>query len=363
MERHLRELASRARARMACVEPAAAAAIAERVYARRTHPLIRSVSVVPVILGGLILSSSIGVSLSAPSGFRDKPVIEQVSPDNAETVWKREVVPVAGPAFHLTLDLRNRLTAEEALSGRVIWQQMLPPVAASSAPVVFGEAQQLYVTVATSIGAVYHLAANSGQILWMQNLSDTIEVSPLPVQNRMLTVACTDGRIYGLNGSDGHIEYMIQTGSRIAALEPVADGVGEHIYAVADGRRVLALNARTGDLQWRRDIYGTVSDSPLLAAGTIIAPTSEGSDSKLWAFDQSGEIKWINTFGRYTKLAAAEDYIAMLQGSLVTLIRATTGEPVHYWQLAESPADISLAREGNRMVVRTDQGQLISALN
>ncbi|MFZ5629810.1 MAG: PQQ-binding-like beta-propeller repeat protein [Spirochaetota bacterium] len=363
MEQQLRELASRTGARLDRIEPTAPLVVAGRVYAQRKRTLIRSASVAPAILGSLILAGTMGISLSAPAGINKDTIIEQVSPGNAETVWKREVTPTVGPAFHLTLDLRNRLAAHEVQSQRVLWQQVLPPVAASSAPVVFGERQNLYVTVATSIGAVYLVAAKTGQILWMQNLSDRVEVSPLPVQDLIITVACADGRIYGLNRADGHIEYMIQTGSRIAALEPVADGVGEHVYAVADGRRVVALNARTGDLQWRRDTYGTVSDSPLVAAGTIITPTTEGGDSKLWAFDQAGEIKWINTFDRYTNLTAAEDYIAMSQGSLVTLIRATTGEPVHYWQLAESPADISLAREGNRMVVRTDQGMLVSALN
>jgi outer membrane protein assembly factor BamB len=363
MEQQLAELASRTGARLGLLEPTAPALVAGRVYARRKRNLIRSVSVVPFVLGCLALAGTMGISLSVPGGIKKDTIIEQVSPGSAETVWKREVTPAAGQAFHLALDLRNRLTAQEVKSQRVLWQQALPPVAASSAPVVFAEKQQLYVTVATSIGAVYHIAAHSGQILWMQNLSDTIEVSPLPVQNRIITVVCADGRIYGLSRTDGHIEYMIQTGSRITALEPVADGVGEHIYAVAEGRRVLALNARTGDLQWRRDTYGTVSDSPLVAAGTIITPTTEGSDSKLWAFNESGELQWINTFDRYTNLAAAEDYIAMSQGSLVTLIRAATGEPVHYWQLAKSPADLALVRDGNRVVVRTDQGMLVSMLN
>ena len=363
MEQQLRELAARTEAHLASVQPGSPAAIAGRVYTRRKTTLIRPVAWAPVLLGCLVLSGTIGISLTAPAAPGEKPSIELVSPGNAETVWKREVAPTAGRAFHLTLDLRNRLTAQEVRSQRVLWQQVLPPVAASSAPVVFGDRQQLFVTVATSMGAVYLISANSGQILWMQNLSDKVDVSPLPVHDSIITVACTDGRIYGLNAVNGHIEYMIQTGSRIAALEPVADAVGEHIYAIADGRRVLALNARTGDLQWRRDTFGTVSDSPILAAGTIIAPTTEGADSKLWAFDASGEIKWINTFDRYTNLAAAEDYIAMSQGNLVTLIRATTGEPVHYWQLNASPADLSLVREGNRMVVRTDQGLLVSALN
>ncbi len=363
MEQQIRALASRVNKRLTLIDASAPAVVAGRVYAQRKRSLIRSASVMPVIFGCLVLSVIVNISLSGTANKKNDAIIEQASPEDAETVWKREVIPARQPAFQLTLDLRNRLTARETHSRRILWRQELPPVAASSAPIVTGENNQLYVTIATAMGAVYHISAQSGQIHWMQNLSDRIEVSPLAVSERIMTVACADGRIYGLNRGDGHIEYMIRTGSRIAALEPVADGVGEHIYAVADGRRVLALNARTGDLQWRRDTYATVSDSPLVAAGTIITPTTEGSDSKLWAFDMSGEIKWINTFDRYTNLAAAEEYIAMSQGSIVTLIRAATGEPVHYWQLPKSPADLSLAREGNLMVIRTDQGLLVSALN
>lgn len=363
MEQRLRELALRAKDILSRVEPSAPEAVAGHVYARRKHGLIRPASVAPVVIGCVLLTATMGISLSAPSGIKEGVIIERVSPDNAETIWKREVTPATGPAYHLTLDLRNRLTAQETHSQRVLWQQVLPPVAATSVPVIVAEHRQPYLAVATAMGQVYLIAAKSGQIVWLQNLSDKIEVSPLPVKGRILTVACADGRIYGLSRVDGHIEYMIRTDSRITALEPVADGSGEHIYAVADGRRILALNADTGDLQWRRDTFGTVSDSPILTAGTIITPTTESDGSKLWAFDPSGEIRWINTFDRYTNLAAAEDYIAMSQGSLVTLIRATTGEPVHYWQLDASPADLSLVREGNRMVVRTDQGMLVSMLN
>lgn len=364
MEKELSTLALQAEKILARIETAAPEVVAGQVYARRKHGLIRSVSLTPVLIGCLMLSSTFVISLSAPSNtIRDDFIIERVSPGNAETIWKRKLTPRVGAAYSLTLDLRNRLTAQEIRSQRVLWQHSLPPVAASSAPIVIAEKKQPFVAVATAVGKVYYIAASSGEIVWQQNLSDTIEVSPLPVKEQILTVACADGRIYGLSRIDGHIQYMLQTGSRISALEPVADGSGENIYAVADGRRVLALNASSGDLRWRRDTFGTVTDSPIVAAGTIIAPTTEGNDSKLWAFDETGNIRWINTFDRYTNLAATKDYLAIAQGSIVTLIRASTGEPVHYWQLPEAPADLKLVRESNRVVVRTDQGMLVSMLN
>lgn len=348
---------------LSCVGATPPALVAQRVYARRRVTLVRPVSMVPVLLGCLVLSGTIGVSLSAPGAETIKPRIEALRPGNAETVWKHEVAAPPGPTVQITLDLRNRLVGKEARTQRVLWQQLLPPVAASSAPAVFADRQQVFVAVAAANGTVVLLSATSGQIAWTQQLSERVEVSPLPIAHAGLAVACADGRIYGLNLQTGAVEYMTETDSRIAALEPVADGEGEQFYAVADSRRVLALNARTGNLQWGRDTFGTVSDRPLVAAGNVIAPTSEGGDSKLWAFDESGDLKWMNTFGRYSNLAAAEDYIAMTHGSLVTLIQATTGEPVHYWQLAESPDELSLERQGNRLIVRTDQEILTTVLN
>lgn len=363
METELQSFAAAAQPALDKFTGAPALPTAARVYALRQKSLVPGIAVLPAILGCLVLSGAMGLTVSAGRSAAESTTVEKVSPQNAETIWKNEVTPAQGQAFHLTLDLRNTLRATTVRGDRVLWQQQLPAVAASSAPVVFSNKDKVFVSVATAIGAVYMISARNGQILWMQNVGNRIEVSPLQTKNSVITVACTDGRIYGLNTGDGHIEYMVQTDSVITALEPVADGHGEHIYAVADERRILALNAKTGDLQWRRDTYGTVSDSPVLAANNIITPTSEGNASKLWAFDASGELRWINTFDRYNSLTAADNYIAMAQGNLVTLIRAETGEPVHYWQLENSPADIELTRQGGHVAVKTDQGVLISALN
>lgn len=368
MEQKLKALDFHLRTRLEHAEPSATA-MAERVYALRPKSLIRPTPLAPVIAGALTLAIGLGWGLSRPTGLPQgpidltKPHIEVVSPKDAETVWERLITPNIGKPFHLTLDLRNRLSAHEVSSQKVLWQQPLPAIAASSAPTVFQGRKQMVVSVATAIGAVYHIAAQSGQILWMQNLSDRIEVSPLPIADKIITIACADGRIYGLNQKDGSIEYMLQTDSSITAFEPVADGTGEHIYAVADNRRVLALNARTGDLKWRHDVFSAVSDGPLVTASAVITATKDREGSKLWAFDKNGEIRWINTFDRYSGLAAGGDFIALAQGPLVTLIRAANGEPVHYWQLDNPPSALKLVREGGRVIVRTEYGPLISAVN
>ena len=297
----------------------------------------------------------------APQGIH--PAIERVSPDGAETIWENQITPPNGHEFHLTLDLDNRLSAVDTWSRRVLWQHVMPAISSTSAPLAFADRSGVLVGVATTIGAVYLINAASGNVVWMQNVSDRIDVSPLQIKNSILTVACADGRIYGLNITDGHIDYMVQTDSTITALEPVSDERGEHIYAIADKTRILALNAMTGDLAWRVDTHGEATDSPLLTSNRVIAPTTDGASSKLWAFDTVGNLRWMSTFDRVNSFASANDYIAMAQGNLITLLRAETGEAVHYWQLNESPGALQLITQRGKLVVKTEHGDLFSAIN
>lgn len=339
--------------------------IANRVYSLRKRSLVPPLAIIPALLGAALLTGGMGFVASGagrPSATA-RTAVESVSPEKIETIWEKQIKPQIGKEFHLTLDLANTLRAIDAKTEKMIWSQQMPEIASTSAPLVFTENDKIFVSVATSIGAVYLINAQSGQMLWMQNLSDRVDVSPLQIKNTMLTLACADGKIYGLNVADGHIDYMIQTDSEITALEPVADGRGEHLYAIADKKRVMALNAMTGDLLWRRETSGVATDSPILTARNIITPTADGNSSTLWAFDANGELSWMNTFARYTSLAATERYIAMAQGSIITLIKADSGEAVHYWQLNQSPISLELSEKNGQLVVKTDQGNLTSAIN
>lgn len=335
------------------------AAIAHQVYRARRNTLVPGVAVIPALLGCLFLSGGMSLFVSSAGKQDANTAIESVSPDSIETIWEKEVRPFGGVNFHLTLDLKNTLKATDARSGRVLWTERMPSIASSSAPLVFTEQEKVFVSIASEDGAVYLINGINGHVLWMQNVSDRVDVSPLQVKNRIIAVACADGKVYGLSVADGHIEYMVQTDSQITALEPVADGHGDHIYAIADKKRVMALNAMTGDLHWRRETAGTATDSPILAANRIIAPTADGDSSKLWAFDDKGELNWMNTYGKYTSLASAEGYIAMAQGNVITLIKAETGEPVYYGQLNRTPSELHLYSTGKKLVVQTDQGALV----
>jgi PQQ-like domain len=363
MERELTALANAAKAAHKNESHSLGGEIAGRVYAHRTTSLVPRVAALPAFIGCLLLSGGMGLMLGSGKAAPTDAAIEAISPANIETIWEKQVKPATGNGFNLTLDLQDTLRASDPHTQRVLWSQHLPAIASTSAPLVFTEHEKVFVSVASSQGAVYLLNGLNGQVLWMQNLSDRVDVSPLQIKNSVIAVACADGKIYGMTVADGHIDYMIQTGSQITSLEPVADGRGEHIYAIADKKRILALNAMTGDLMWRRETSGVATDSPILTANKIITPTLDGNSSKLWAFDDAGNLSWMNTFSRYNSLASTEGYIAIVQGPVITLIKADTGEAIHYWQLGKPPEDIELINQNGMLVVKTDQGYLTSALN
>ncbi len=363
MERELTALADAVKASQKNDNHSLGGAIAGHVYENRTSSLVPRVAALPALIGCLFLSGGMGLILSSGKTAPADASIEAISPENTETIWEKQVKPTTGNGFNLTLDLQDTLRASDPHTKRVLWSQHLPEIAPTSAPLVFTEHEKVFVSVASSQGAVYLLNGLTGQVLWMQNLSDRVDVSPLQIKNSVIAVACADGKIYGMTVADGHIDYMVQTDSQITSLEPVADGRGEHIYAIADKKRVLALNAVTGDLLWRRETSGIATGSPILTANKIITPTLDGNSSKLWAFDDAGNLSWMNTFSRYNSLASTEGYIAIVQGPVITLIKADTGEAIHYWQLGKTPEDIELINQNGMLVVKTDQGNLTSAIN
>jgi outer membrane protein assembly factor BamB len=366
MERDLTELAGAARPAMdAALDQRALmpSTIAARVYEQRPHSLVRGVAMLPILFGCLSLAGGMGLIVTAPQTEGFATGVEAISPANVETIWEKQISPPLGNSFNLTLSLDNVLGAQDSESGRVLWTQNMPRIATTSTPLVFTEREKIYVTVATSDGAVYMLDGMTGQVSWMQNLSDQVLVSPLQIKNTVITVACADGIIYGLSASDGNISYMVRTDSKITALEPVADARGSQIYAIADKTRILAINAMTGDKLWMRDTAGEAIDSPIVSANRVITRTADGANSKLWAYDESGELSWMNTFNKFAVLASAEGYLALAQGNLITLIRAETGEPIHYWQVDDAPTDLKLVARHGKLVVKTDRENLVTAIN
>ncbi|MBS0617209.1 MAG: PQQ-like beta-propeller repeat protein [Spirochaetes bacterium] len=346
------------------VQQSTATEIAQRVYARRRSTLLPRLPVLPALIGCLFLSGGLSLFVKSANELPPRPLaIERVSPDTVESIWEKYVNPQTGNDFFLSLNLQNSLRAYDAKSRRVLWSTHLPVIAPNSAPLVFANSGRVCVAIASENGTLSLFNAVSGQLQWIQNLETRVAISPLSVQDKMLVIASATGTIFGIRAHDGQVAYKLDTRSPLTALELVSDAQGDVVYAITDQHRVLALRAMTGGLMWRREIAGVASDSPILSANHVIAPTAEGNSSKFWAYDVSGNLSWVNTFSRYQTLASTDGFIAIAQGSIVTLIKAETGEPIHYWQLGATPSTMALSTHNGNLIVTTDQGNLVSVVN
>ena len=280
------------------------------------------------------------------------------------TVWQKLVTMrtdkgVIEPVLRISLGLNNILAAQSATTLKTVWHQSLPDIATTSAPTIYQFNKSIRIAISTELGAIYNIDAETGSILWMQNVSSRVAVSPLSVDDKLI-VACDDGRIYGLNDRDGQIDYLMSLDAKITALEPVASAKNQQVYVVADSSRVIALNSQTGELIWKSNTVNPIIESPLLSANRIITPTHDGH---LWAYLPTGELDWMQSFERLTSLTAEDRYIALAQDNVITLVDARSGAPLHYWNMRNTTSVLHIKSLNNNVIIETDLGQLSTSVN
>jgi outer membrane protein assembly factor BamB len=94
-------------------------------------------------------------------------------------------------------------------------------------------------------GVVLCLSASNGETLWEFRLNDSVMVSPIVTEQRVM-VASRDGFIYSLT-HQGEVEWKHQLHSAIVA-QPVL--VGSTLYVVASEGPLVALETHTGKPLW-----------------------------------------------------------------------------------------------------------------
>lgn len=132
-------------------------------------------------------------------------------------------------------------------------------------------------------GAVCAYDVASGQEVWRVDYGQGYSVVPRPVLG--------DGVVYVSSGFDKASVYAIRTGgrgnvtdthllwkvSRGAPKTPSMLLVGDELVFVSDDGIATCVDAHTGHRHWRQRIGGSVSASPVYAAGRIYITTEEGT--------------------------------------------------------------------------------------
>jgi outer membrane protein assembly factor BamB len=214
--------------------------------------------------GGISYNSGV---IYATSGFG---FVSAIDAKTGKEIWRKATaVPMRGAptisdgrVFAVSYD--NQLFAMTTGNGDIIWTHVgiaeNAGVIGTASPAVVGDT----VVVAFSSGEIYALRVENGQVIWMDTLSRTTVGLPTPMSS--------------LNDVDGF---------------PVVDG-GD-VYAISQGGRMVAINLRTGERVWERNIGGT--QTPWVAGDFIYLVTSD--DEVLCLSRRDGRIRWVRELPDY----------------------------------------------------------------
>ena len=224
--------------------------------------------------GGIAYSEGV---VYATSGFG---FVSAISADNGREIWRKATgAPMRGAptiadgrVFAVSYD--NQLFALTASNGDVIWDHVgiaeNAGVIGTASPAVVGDT----VVVAFSSGEIYALRVENGQVIWTDTLSRTTVGLPTPMSS--------------LNDVDGL---------------PVVDR-GE-VFAVSQGGSMVAINLRTGERVWERNIGGT--QTPWVAGEFIYLLTSD--DEVLCLSRRDGRIRWVRELPDYINPEKRKNFV------------------------------------------------------
>jgi outer membrane protein assembly factor BamB len=191
-----------------------------------------------------------------------------LNPADGKVIWRKDIAAPAhaapsvadGRVFTVTVD--NELHALDAADGHLLWSHNGIPETASllggASPAIAGEVA----IVAYSSGELFALRVVNGQPVWSENLASARGV------NAIAALADIRGR-------------------------PVVDR--DRVFAVSHSGRMAAIDMRTGDRVWEREIAS--SSSPWVVGDYVFVLVN---DNELVCLTRdAGEARWVRPLPRF----------------------------------------------------------------
>ncbi len=261
----------------------------------------------PVIAGGRIYVLDAAVTLRAFSEAdggllweADLMQPEEETDDDPETGFGGGVTYDNGMVFAATGF--GDVIAMDAVTGERKWRHTAP-VPIRAAPQAAGGR----VFVITQENETIALAADDGRVLWdHQGIAESAGIlgsTNAAVAGDTVYVAYTSGEVYALRIQNGRPLWNDSL-SRTSALTPLSsinDIAGRPVvdrgvvFAISHSGRFAAINQRTGERIWTRDISG--AQTPVIAGDFVYAVST---DARLYCLTRAeGRIKWIAQLPRW----------------------------------------------------------------
>jgi len=225
----------------------------------------------------------------------------------ANVQWRIKTVPIdAGLVLVnerlITADIEGYVRAYDYLSGEVLWENKLGDrMGVHTTPVI---ASDRLVAVPGDDGRVYGLDATDGAIHWTTELQAPI-YDALASDGRLIFVPTTRGRFYAIDARTGAQHWQYAVADTTVRFTSPALTQTEVIFGGSDGiLRSLAVSS--GDENWIYQGDAVLTAAPLITSNTVYTGTM---GREILGIDRhTGELRWSQELkGRIKSALAAKD--------------------------------------------------------
>ena len=223
------------------------------------------------------------------------------------------------------------------------------------------------VVLGDSDGSIYGIDPTQGTIVWRKQLSSVLLGHPVMAGDNFL-IQTADNRIYSFNPNGEKLwSYASQLGGMAMHLGSAPLVKGNRIYAIFSNGDAVALDQKSGNLLWRRqlildaraavlrELRVPIAD-PVFVSGVLVVSFFQGD--MIGLNPESGEQLWVRKLSlKSTPLVQGDHLYVSTSNGDVTALDGATGDSL--WR--QHVADASLvgpAFVNGRLIVADDQGSV-----
>jgi outer membrane protein assembly factor BamB len=302
----------------------------------------------PFLLLGLLLALAV-VACSKDKAVDQPAKLTPVKgPLRVERLWSRSVEDKRAVVLRLglgmTLGEANHIYAAghkgdvvqaELSTGRIIWHTGLFKAPLSGG---VGVSADLAV-VGSSDGRVFALNTSDGHLRWQVRLNGEVLSQPA-VSERLVAVRTEDGKLRGLSPADGHELWVQEQQVPRLSLRGTSSPViaGDLVLCGFDNGKVMAVNSNDGSVQWEATVtppHGRTElerladiDANVIVSGQNVYAVGFQGRIAMLALD-TGQVWWSHETSSYRGMALDDEvlYVTSADGEVVAL-KAKTGAEI-----------------------------------
>ncbi len=183
------------------------------------------------------------------------------------------------------------LYALQRTTGATLWQYDTEQDGARAQfhgePLLIGD-RIILTTDAEPKGFIYSFDVASGEPQWKVPFTRGVPTSPLLIGDRIVAVSA-EGDVFALEAKSGDIIWKKAPAGRLESMTPSPAYAANRVFVADNMKRVFALDVTTGATLWQSTLSGRPNTALVVAGSSIIAGTADGYLN--WIAAESGEVK------------------------------------------------------------------------